>query len=163
VGFLGLLTGHGPLLTFVAVLFVFVNLGSVASHCLYNGAVGWSAITPLGMRPLAIALSVLGLAAALTGVWSLFLDWLNLLGIFVPPIGAVLITDQVFLRRRTASRTSRAYRVSALVAWAAGAGAATAAHYLLPGFVDAVIGMIIACGAYMAAERLAPAPVAQAA
>jgi cytosine permease len=160
-GFLGLLTGHGPLLTAVAVLFVFVNLGSVASHCLYNGAVGWSAITPLRMRPLAIALSVLGLAAALTGVWSLFLDWLNLLGIFVPPIGAVLITDQVFLRRRTAGRASCAYRGSALVAWAAGAGAATLAHHLLPGSVDAVIGMVVACGVYVAVERLAPAPVAR--
>ncbi|MGW6159599.1 cytosine permease, partial [Streptomyces sp. NPDC055144] len=107
--------------------------------------------------------SVLGLAAALTGVWSLFLDWLNLLGIFVPPIGAVLITDQVFLRRRTAGRPSRPYRGSALVAWAAGAGAATLAHYLLPGSVDAVIGMVVACGVYVAVGRPAPAPVAQAA
>ncbi|MFC8225891.1 purine-cytosine permease family protein [Streptomyces sp. NPDC057287] len=162
-GFLGLLTGHGPLLTAVAVLFVFVNLGSVASHCLYNGAVGWSAITGFRMRPLAIVLSVLGLVAALTGVWSLFLDWLNLLGIFVPPIGAVLITDQLFLRRRTAGREVREYRPGALVAWAAGAGAATVAHYLLPGSVDAVIGMTVACGVYLAVERTAPAPVARAA
>ncbi|WP_329226001.1 MULTISPECIES: cytosine permease [unclassified Streptomyces] len=160
-GFLGLLTGHGPLLTSVAVLFVFVNLGSVASHCLYNGAVGWSAITPFRMRPLAIALSVLGLVAAMTGVWSLFLDWLNLLGIFVPPIGAVLITDQLFLRRRTAGREARAYRPGALVAWGAGAGAATVAHYLLPGSVDALIGMAVACGVFLAVERTAPAPVAQ--
>ncbi|MFD3559655.1 purine-cytosine permease family protein [Streptomyces sp. NPDC058686] len=157
-GFLGLLTGHGPLLTAVAVLFVFVNLGSVASHCLYNGAVGWSAITPLRMRPLAIVLSVIGLAAALTGVWSLFLDWLNLLGIFVPPIGAVLIADQVFLRRRTAGRAPRAFRPSALAAWAAGACAATLAHYLLPGSVDAVIGMAVACGVYVMSERVAAAP-----
>lgn len=163
-GFLGLLTGHGPLLTSVAVLFVFVNLGSVASHCLYNGAVGWSAITPFRMRPLAVVLSVLGLVAALTGVWSLFLDWLNLLGIFVPPIGAVLITDQLFLRRRTAGREPRPYRPSALLAWAAGACAATLAHYLLPGSVDAVVGMAVACGVYLAAERTAaPSPLTRAA
>ncbi|MFG2427318.1 purine-cytosine permease family protein [Streptomyces sp. NPDC048590] len=154
-GFLGLLTGHGPQLTTVAVVFVFVNLGSVASHCLYNGAVGWSAITPLRMRPLAIALSAVGLVAALTGVWSLFLDWLNLLGIFVPPIGAVLIMDQLVMRRLTAGRAPRAYRPSALVAWAAGAVAATVAHYLLPGSVDAVAGMAVACGVYFAVERTA--------
>ncbi|NED67220.1 cytosine permease, partial [Streptomyces sp. SID10244] len=84
-GFLGLLTGHSALLTAVAVFFVFANLGSVASHCLYNGAVGWSGITKLTMRPVAVALGVLGAAIALTGVWSYFLDWLNILGIFVPP------------------------------------------------------------------------------
>ncbi|MGW0999684.1 cytosine permease [Streptomyces sp. NPDC002523] len=164
-GFLGLLTGHGPVLTSLAVLLIFANLGSVASHCLYNGAVGWSAITPARMRPLAIALSALGMAAALTGVWSMFLDWLNLLGIFVPPIGAVLITDQLILRRRTARRAPRPYRASALVAWVAGAGAATAAHYLLPGTVDPLIGMVVACGVCLAAEnvaRPAPAPLAPA-
>ena len=38
--FLPMLVDHGPLLTVLAVIFVFVNLGSVCAHCLYNGAVG---------------------------------------------------------------------------------------------------------------------------
>ena len=48
--FLGLLTGLGPVLACVAVLFVFANLGSVAAHSLHNGAMGWSGIIPLRMR-----------------------------------------------------------------------------------------------------------------
>ncbi|WP_372349060.1 cytosine permease [Streptomyces sp. KL116D] len=153
-GFLGLLTGHGPFLTTLAVIFVFANLGSVAAHCLYNGAVGWSALTPGRMRPLALVLGALGLLAALTGIWAHFVDWLNLLGIFVPPIGAILITDQVVLRRRTATRSATAYRWLALLAWALGAGAATAAHHLLPGAVDALVGIAVAAAAYAALERL---------
>lgn len=147
-GFLGLLTGHGALLTAAAVLFVLVNLGSVAAHCLYNGAVGWSALTPARMRPLALVLGAVGLIAALSGIWSHFVDWLNLLGIFVPPIGAVLITDQLLLRRRTADRPSLPWRAPAFAAWAAGAAAATAAHYLLPGAVDALVGIVVAGAGY---------------
>ncbi|MBO1332768.1 cytosine permease [Streptomyces sp. VRA16 Mangrove soil] len=151
-GFLSLLTGHGPLLTAVAVVFVFVNLGSVASHCLYNGAVGWSALTPARMRPLALGLGVLGLLFALTGVWGHFVDWLNLLGVFVPPIGAVLITDQ-YLRRRGRTGEARDVRWSALGAWAAGALVAGLAHYLLPGSVDPLFGIVVAAAVYAAAGR----------
>ncbi|HWN34809.1 MAG TPA: cytosine permease, partial [Pseudonocardia sp.] len=54
--FLGILVGHHPLLTALAVVFVFINLGSVCTHCLYNGAVGWSHITASKMRLLTIVL-----------------------------------------------------------------------------------------------------------
>jgi cytosine permease len=149
-GFLNLLTGHGVLLSAVAVVFVFINLGSVASHCLYNGAVGWSGITKFGMRPVAIALGIVGLIVAATGVWAYFLDWLNLLGIFVPPIGAVLIVDQLLLRR--VDVVALAYRPTAFAAWILGAAAATASHELVPGSIDALVGIVAAAGGYMALE-----------
>jgi cytosine permease len=157
-GFLNLLTGHGVVLSAIAVLFVFINLGSVASHCLYNGAVGWSGITKLGMRPIAVALGIVGLIVAATGVWAYFLDWLNLLGIFVPPIGAVLIVDQLILRRT--SLTALAYRPTAFAAWILGSAAATASHYLMPGSVDALVGIVAAAASYAVLEavRRAAAP-----
>ena len=108
--FLNLLVGHGPVLQVIAVAFVFINLGSVCTHCLYNGAVGWSHITGSRMRLLTVILGVVGLAAAVAGVWSLFETWLNVLGVFVPPIGAVIITDQVLLARRFAPRPDVAWR-----------------------------------------------------
>ena len=40
--------GAGPLLSALAIVFVFVNLGSVCSHCLYNGAVSWSTSSAAG-------------------------------------------------------------------------------------------------------------------
>jgi cytosine permease len=45
------------------------------------------------MRTMTIVLGILGGIAAVAGVWSFFLNRLNLLGIFVPPIGAIIIVD----------------------------------------------------------------------
>lgn len=151
-GFLGLLTGHSAILTVIAVFFVFANLGSVATHCLYNGAVGWSGITGTRMRPVAVVLGVVGAAIALTGVWSYFLDWLNLLGIFVPPIGAILIVDQLVLKRAT-NRSVR-LRPSAFAAWIVGAAVATVSHYTVPGSVDALVGVVVAAVVFYTIEKV---------
>jgi len=146
--FLNLLVGHGPVLQVIAVAFVFINLGSVCTHCLYNGAVGWSHITGSRMRLLTVILGGVGLAAAVAGVWSLFETWLNVLGVFVPPIGAVIITDQVLLARRFAPRPDVAWRPDAFLSWAAGAAAAAAVHFIAPAYAEAIVGMIVAAAVY---------------
>jgi cytosine permease len=165
--FLGILVGHGWLLTAIAVAFVFINLGSVCTHCLYNGAVGWSHITASKMRLLTIVLGVIGVIAAVAGVWTLFADWLNILGVFVPPIGAVLITDQLLLRRQAAHRDVIPYRPTAFAAWAVGAVVAGVVHFTAPAYAEAVAGILAAGLAYLAIARLtataAPAPAASAA
>ncbi len=74
-------TGHGWLLSALAFIFIIVNLGSVYTHCLYNGAVGWSHIMGSKMRLMTVILGAIGTVAALAGVWSYFLDWLNILGV----------------------------------------------------------------------------------
>jgi len=153
--FLPILTTHGPVLSAIAVIFVFVNLGSVCTHCLYNGAVGWSQLTNSRMRLLTIVLGVLGLAAALAGVWSHFATWLNLLGIFVPPIGAVLIIDQL-VRRRTAPRAISQWRVQPFLAWAIGSLAAYAVHVWAPQLSEAVAGLLVGALAYSAIEAFTP-------
>ncbi|WP_329371676.1 cytosine permease [Streptomyces sp. NBC_00669] len=134
--FLGLLDGHGGWITALAVLFTLANLGSVAAHCLYNAAVGWSGLTPLRMRPLAVLLGAAGAALALTGVWTSIVSWLQLLGILVPPIGAVLIVHQ-FLGRRAENGEAAG---SATTAPGAGTGADTAAG------TGAVTGAVTAAG-----------------
>ncbi|WP_051178762.1 purine-cytosine permease family protein [Nocardia concava] len=153
--FLGLLAGHGAIITALSVVFVFANLGSVAAHCLYNGAVGWAGITPLRMRPLAIALGALGTVVALTGVWAHITNWLVLLGVVVPPIGAVLIVDYVLARSRGA--VPAPVRPVAFAAWGIGAVAAGLAHYHLPGSVDAVIGFVTAAAVQAGLTALLPA------
>ena len=150
--FMPVLTGHGPVLATLALVFVFLNLGSVCTHCLYNGAVSWAHLTRGTMRTLTIILGVLGGIAALAGVWNLFLDWLNLLGIFVPPIGAVLIVDQIFLRRSRSWDALPNYRPSAFLAWAFGAAVALAVHYAAPRFSEAVVGILTSAVAYYALD-----------
>ncbi|MBU8813112.1 cytosine permease [Mycolicibacterium goodii] len=145
--FLPILVEHGTILTALAVIFVFVNLGSVCAHCLYNGAVGWSQLVGSKMRILTLVLGVAGLAIAVAGVWSHFPTWLNLLGIFVPSIGAVVIVDQLLTRRATA-RQLTTFRTQPFAAWIIGAACAFATHHWAPQLSEAVVGMVCAATAY---------------
>ena len=160
--FLSLLTGHGALLDALVVAFVFVNLGSVCTHCLYNGAVGWSHLARSQMRRLTIVLGVIGGILAVAGIWSFFLAWLNLLGIFVPPIGAVIVTDQLLLGGIDQPAADVAYRIPAFVAWGAGAGAAMLVHLGVPGPGEAITGMLVGAAVYyvIAGRARVPAAVA---
>lgn len=103
------------------------------------------------MRPVAVILGILGAAVALTGVWSHFVDWLNLLGIFVPPIGAIMIIDQLVLRRSASAITK--LRASAFTAWIIGAGVAMLSHYFVPGSVDAIVGIVVASVVFWSYEK----------
>jgi cytosine permease len=147
--------GAGPLMSALAIVFVFVNLGSVCSHCLYNGAVSWSTIVGGRMRVLTLLLGIAGVGLALAGVWSHFLSWLVILSVFVPPIGAVLIADQVLLRGAAESRRPGAVRPTAFGAWAIGAGFAGLVHYQAPQWSDAVVGLVVGAVAYLAIEAVA--------
>ncbi len=149
-------SGHGWLLSALAFIFIFVNLGSVCTHCLYNGAVGWSHILGSRMRLLTIVLGALGTVAAVAGVWNLFLDWLNILGVFVPPIGAVIIVDQFLLRRSHGDRALADIRFSALGAWAIGALAAGIVHYNAPQYVEVFAGMAAAAISYALFNKVIP-------
>jgi cytosine permease len=160
--FLPILTGeHSGVLNVLAAVFVFVNLGSVCSHCLYNGALGWSHLTGRTMRLMTVVLGLVGTAAALAGVWDHFLDWLVILSVFVPPLGGVLIADQFFARGGRGAmdrRATAAVRPTAFGAWAIGAGAAAVAHWSAPQLSDAVTGLVVAVLAYAVLERCVPAP-----
>ncbi|MFD1531557.1 cytosine permease [Pseudonocardia aurantiaca] len=155
--FLPILTSHGPVLSAIAVVFVFANLGSVCTHCLYNGAVGWSQLTGGKMRVLTVVLGLLGLVAALAGVWSYFSEWLNLLGIFVPPIGAILIVDQV-LRRRAEARPVRPWRAAPFVAWAIASIGAYAVHVMVPQLSEAIVGIALGGVVYAVIDAFSPSP-----
>lgn len=161
--FLPLLTGHGGLMSALAVVFVFVNLGSVCTHCLYNGAVGYSHLLGSRMRILTVVLGLVGGLLAVAGVWSLFLGWLNVLGMLVPPIGAVMITDQLLLGGLTRTDAVASVRPNAFIGWAAGALAAVLVHVGVPGPGEAITGMIVGAAVYAGLERLWPRPAAQAA
>lgn len=155
--FLSLLTGHGALLSTLAVVFVFVNLGSVCTHCLYNGAMGWSHLTGSRMRRLTLVLGVIGGLLAVAGIWTLFLDWLNLLGILVPPIGAVIITDQLLMGGLDRHPVDVPFRGTAFAGWGVGAVAALAVHLGVPGPGEAITGMLVGAAVYALADRVRPA------
>lgn len=113
-----MLSQHSAVLSVIAFVFLFLNLGSVCAHCLYNSAVGWSRIAKSHMRLLAVGLAVVGIAIAAANVWALFIPWLSVLGILVPPIGAIVIADMFFVRRHAAIGSD--WRASAFISWGVG-------------------------------------------
>ncbi|MHA6311781.1 MULTISPECIES: purine-cytosine permease family protein [Pantoea] len=158
--FLPMLMGHSAFLSVVACLFVFINLGSVCTHCLYNGAVGFSHLFSSKMRLWTLILGAIGGALALAGVWSYFLDWLSLLGIVVPPFGAVMIVDLIFMAKISEQRPSQRFRATAFAAWAIGSLCAVIAHLAFPQLGEAVIGLVTAALSYSLISRVrAPRPV----
>ncbi|AQA02882.1 hypothetical protein BVC93_11050 [Mycobacterium sp. MS1601] len=159
-----ILAENGGLLGVIAVVFLFINLGSVCTHCLYNAAVGWSTILGSRMRILTVVLGVIGIVAAAAGIWDFFISWLNLLGIIVPPIGAIIIVDQL-LARRESSGITPAFRWQPFVAWAIGSGIALLVDKQVPALCTVLVGLITAGVAIAILNKVATstpsAPVAQ--
>ncbi|MEU7769365.1 cytosine permease [Nocardia sp. NPDC049190] len=143
----GIIVNRGGFLTVVAVAFLFINLGSVCAHCLYNSAIGWSTIFKGRMRSLTLVLGALGIVIAALGIWNYFINWLNLLGVIVPPIGMIILVDQAFLRRGDDVETPQV-RWQPFAAWAIASGIALAVNYLTPGLSAALTGLVCAAIAY---------------
>jgi cytosine permease len=129
-------------LSLIAFVFLYVNLGSVCSHCLYNSSTGWSRILGTRMRLMAVVLGVIGIAIAAGNVWAFFIEWLSLLGILVPPIGAVILVDQYLTRSGVVA--TEEWRPSAFAAWAAGSIAAFAVEKLAPEYCTAISAAVVA-------------------
>jgi len=85
-------------LSMLAFLFLYINLGSVCSHCLYNAATAGRASLARTCVSWAVILGAIGIAVAAGNVWAFFIQWLSLLGILVPPIGAIILIDQYVFR-----------------------------------------------------------------
>ncbi|WP_141604339.1 cytosine permease [Terrilactibacillus laevilacticus] len=141
--FMMVLSGHGTLLTVLSILFVFINLGAVSTHCLYNGAVGWSHMTGKKMRTLTMILGIIGIVAAVSGIWNVFLDWLNLLGVVIPPIAAIIIMDQLVLRRKSNDKLKK-WNPLAFITWVLSSMVAFVINFKAPELSVAVCGIIAA-------------------
>ncbi|MEK5324960.1 cytosine permease [Aeribacillus sp. FSL M8-0254] len=140
------IAAKGGFLSTVAVLLLFLNLGSVCSHCLYNGAVGWSTLLNKKMRSLAIILGIFGVIIAISGAWNYFPNWLTILGVIVPPIGAIIIIDQFFIRKHAGFENT--IRIQPFIAWAIGSFISFLLEFYAPFLSTAVVGMITAAIAY---------------
>jgi cytosine permease len=71
--------------------------------------------------------------------------------LLVPPIGAVMIVDQLLMGREPVA--GERYRVSAFVAWGIGSLAAVAVHLWLPGLGEALAGLLVGGAAYAGLNR----------
>jgi cytosine permease len=136
-----------------AIIFLCVKLGSVCTHCLYNSAVGWSNIVHCRVGVLTLCLGVVGMIVAAAGIWDYFIDWLNLLGVIVPPIGAIIIVDQLWARRHDRGPVP-AVRWQPFVAWAIGSGIALLVDKQAPSLCTVAVGLVSAGIACAVLEKL---------
>jgi len=133
-------------LSALAFLFLYVNIGSVCSHCLYNAATGWSRIVGNHMRVMAVILGAIGIVVAAGNVWAFFIQWLSLLGILVPPIGAIILVDQYVTRPE--SQIEADWRSEAFIAWAIGSACAFIVEEWMPYLSTAISAALVASVAY---------------
>jgi cytosine permease len=144
-------------LSALAFVFLYVNLGSVCSHCLYNAATGWSRILGNHMRVMAVILGVIGIVVAAGNVWAFFIQWLSLLGILVPPIGAVILVDQYLIRPN--AQIEADWRPDAFIAWAIGSVCAFIVEEGMPYLSTAISAALVASIAYYAIAKSRSATV----
>jgi cytosine permease len=123
-------------LSILAAIFLYLNLGSVCAHCLYNASTGWARITNSKMRIAAVILGAIGIAVAAGNVWAFFIQWLSLLGILVPPIGAIILVDLYFIRK--GAEIDLDWRPSAFIAWAIGSAVAGVVEFWYPQLSTAI-------------------------
>lgn len=145
-------------LSVLAFAFLYANLGSVCAHCLYNAATGWSRILGSHMRLFAILLGVVGIVIAATNVWAFFIEWLSLLGILVPPIGAIILMDQFVVRKGSEIDTD--WRGTAFLAWACGSIVAFLVESYAPQLSTAISAGIVGGIAYLVLSKMAGAKAA---
>ena len=138
-------------LSMLAFLFLYINLGSVCSHCLYNAATGWSRILGTHMRVMAVILGAIGIAVAAGNVWAFFIQWLSLLGILVPPIGAIILIDQYVFRPN--AEIDADWRPGAFIAWGIGSVCAFIVEEWMPYLSTAISAAVGASVAYYIIAR----------
>jgi cytosine permease len=143
-------------LSVLAFLFLYVNLGSVCAHCLYNSATGWSRIFGSNMRLFAVILGAIGIVIAATNIWAFFVQWLSLLGVLVPPIGAIILVDQYITRK--GSKIDTDWRGTAFAAWACGSVVAFIVEWYVPQLSTAISAGLVGGLAYYMISAMAGKP-----
>jgi cytosine permease len=139
-------------LSILAFLFLYCNLGSVCAHCLYNAATGWSRILSSNMRLMAIVLGAIGIVVAAGNIWAFFIQWLSLLGILVPPIGAIILVDQYILRKN--AEASADWRITAFIAWVAGSAVAFLVEFKASEWSTAISAFLVAAVVYFVISKV---------
>jgi cytosine permease len=59
------------------------------------------------MRVMAVILGAIGIVVAAGNVWAFFIQWLSLLGILAPPIGAVILVDALAVAGVASEKAAR--------------------------------------------------------
>ena len=149
-----------------AIVVLGLNIWTTNDNALYTSGLGLSNIVRLPKRYMVLLNGLVGTIAALW-LYDNFTGWLNILNTFIPPCGAVLVTDFFLVNKRAypAMEEKRFVAVSApaVAAWALGSVVALAGFnyfklgdaipFLMKG-IPAINGMAVAAVVYLALSAL---------
>jgi len=124
-----------------AIVVLGLNIWTTNDNALYASGLAFSNITKI---PKKVFVVINGLVGTIFAMWMYnnFVGFLNVLGAAIPSIGAIIIADYFFIRKRKYAKfsTVRFQKVNwiAMIAWAAGVGLAQFAPGIAP--LNALIG-----------------------
>jgi cytosine permease len=127
-----------------AIIVLGFNIWTTNDNALYASGLGLSNITKLPKKKLVLFNGMLGTIGAMY-IYNNFVNWLTLLGTFIPSIGGVIIADYFLVRKgRYENIESKVFKVvdySAIISWMAGVAAAK----FLPGIttINAVLAALV--------------------
>lgn len=135
-------------LMLLAVLMLFTNLWTTQDNTIYNfAAAGCNLLRTEKRRAVTIAGAAVGTVMAIFGMYNLLIPFLILLGTFIPPIGALIMTDfWVRYRGKLPSLEQAqlpAFNQAGLAAYVVGSAAAYFSPWVAP-----VVGIIVSSACY---------------
>lgn len=138
----------------IAVLMLFSNIWTTQDNTIYNFAAAGCHLLRTKKRSRVILTGAsIGTLLAVFGMYEFLIPFLILLGTFIPPIGAIIITD-FWLKRRHDTLSFEDYTFSkinyaGLIAYSMGSGAAYLSEWVAP-----IIGILVAAISYYALDLL---------
>lgn len=131
-----------------AVIMLFANIWTTQDNTIYNfAAAGCNLLRTEKRRLMTLFGAALGTIMAVLGMYNMLIPFLILLGTFIPPIGAIIITDFWVRYRGNMPQLTEVdlpqYNVKGLSAYFIGAGAAYFSPWIAP-----LIGIAVASLTY---------------
>lgn len=134
----------------VAVLMLFANLWTTQDNTIYNfAAAGCNLFRTEKRKMITVAGAGIGTILAIFGMYNYLIPFLVLLGTFIPPIGAVIMTNYWFIYRSNPPKLSEAvlpkYNYVGLSAYVIGSLIAYFSPWMPPivGIISASVSYII--------------------
>ncbi|WP_054957962.1 cytosine permease [Paenibacillus dakarensis] len=131
-------------LTIPAIIVLGLNIWTTNDNALYASGLGFANITKVSKKFFVIVNGIVGTVFAMW-MYNNFVGFLNVLGAAVPSIGAIIIADYFFVKRRAykpyADMIFKKVNWIAMVAWAIGVAFAQLAPGITP--LNALIGTAV--------------------
>lgn len=149
------LVAQGFMIT--AVLMLFANIWTTQDNTIYNFAAAGCNLFRTEKRGLITVIgAAIGTVLAIFGMYNYLIPFLVLLGTFIPPIGAIIMTNFWFVHRANPPKLGDIdlpnFDAKGLIAYALGSGAAYFSPWMPP-----LVGMVASSVAYLLlASVLAP-------